>query len=100
MAVALVQHDIPLGFSDHLSPLFKQCFPDSKIASKYSSARTKTIAIINKCVTPYLMTEMARNLSKQPFSLAIEGCNRIGEGGTVYDDILMFAFTPKQSYLV
>ncbi|KAM4581644.1 uncharacterized protein V3H82_005782 [Fundulus diaphanus] len=79
VAVTLVQHDIPLAFSDHLSPLFKHCFPDSKIASKYSSARTKTTAIINKCVAPYLMNEMARNLTKQPFSLAIEGSNIIGK---------------------
>ncbi|XP_047202552.1 uncharacterized protein LOC124856284 isoform X6 [Girardinichthys multiradiatus] len=81
VAVTLVQHDIPLAFSDHLSPLFKHCFPDSRIASKYSSARTKTTAIINKCVAPYLMNEMARNLTKQPFSLAIEGSNNIGERG-------------------
>ncbi|XP_047202548.1 uncharacterized protein LOC124856284 isoform X3 [Girardinichthys multiradiatus] len=79
VAVTLVQHDIPLAFSDHLSPLFKHCFPDSRIASKYSSARTKTTAIINKCVAPYLMNEMARNLTKQPFSLAIEGSNNIGK---------------------
>ncbi|KAF3840290.1 hypothetical protein F7725_019007 [Dissostichus mawsoni] len=60
-------------------PLFKECFPDSKIAQKYSSARTKTTAIINKCVAPYLMDELVKNLCDQPFSLATDGSNDTGK---------------------
>ncbi|KAJ4942118.1 hypothetical protein JOQ06_011986 [Pogonophryne albipinna] len=71
VAMTMVQHNIPLAFSDHLSPLFKECFPDSKIAQKYSSARTKTTAIINKCVAPYFMDELVKNLCDHPFSLAM-----------------------------
>ncbi|KAF3840395.1 hypothetical protein F7725_019112 [Dissostichus mawsoni] len=78
VAMTMVQHNIPLAFSDHLSPLFKECFPDSKIAQKYSSARTKTTAIINKCVAPYLMDELVKNLCDQPFSLATDGSNDTG----------------------
>ncbi|KAF3842654.1 hypothetical protein F7725_001503, partial [Dissostichus mawsoni] len=78
VAMTMLQHNIPLAFSDHLSPLFKECFPDSKIAQKYSSARTKTIAIINKCVAPYLMDELVKNLCDQPFSLATDGSNDTG----------------------
>ncbi|KAF3840274.1 hypothetical protein F7725_018991 [Dissostichus mawsoni] len=78
VAMTMVQQNIPLAFSDHLSPLFKECFPDSKIAQKYSSARTKTTAIINKCVAPYLMDELVKNLCDQPFSLATDGSNDTG----------------------
>ncbi|KAK1902453.1 THAP domain containing protein 7 [Dissostichus eleginoides] len=78
VAMTMLQHNIPLAFSDHLSPLFKECFPDSKIAQKYSSARTKTTAIINKCVAPYLMDELVKNLCDQPFSLATDGSNDTG----------------------
>ncbi|KAJ4927999.1 hypothetical protein JOQ06_015799 [Pogonophryne albipinna] len=78
VAMTMVQHNIPLAFSDHLSPLFKECFPDSKIAQKYSSARTKTTAIINKCVAPYFMDELVKNLCDHPFSLATDGSNDTG----------------------
>ncbi|MCJ8749979.1 hypothetical protein PDJAM_G00193800, partial [Pangasius djambal] len=27
MAVTMVQHNIPLSFSDHLSPFLRECFP-------------------------------------------------------------------------
>ena len=42
MAVVLAQHNIPLAIMDHLSPLFRDIFPDSKIAKGFSAARTKT----------------------------------------------------------
>lgn len=56
VAVAMVSHNIPLAFADHLSPLFKECFLDSKIVKKYYSVRTKTSAVINDAVSPYLLS--------------------------------------------
>ena len=44
----LVQLNLPLVTADHLGPLFRNIFPESKIASAYSSARTKTTAIVNE----------------------------------------------------
>ena len=41
----LVQHNLPLATADHLGPLFKSIFPDSKIAQSYSCARQKATAI-------------------------------------------------------
>ncbi|KAL1268761.1 hypothetical protein QQF64_034124 [Cirrhinus molitorella] len=101
MAATMVQHNIPLAFSDHLSPLLKECFPDSQIAQRYSSARTKTSAIINKCIAPYLMNEQVKNLCSQPFTLATDGSNDTGcpchiahnnahAGGLVYSEISGF----------
>ena len=48
----LVQHNIALLTAGYLSSLFKNAFPDSKIAQKYSSRRTKTTATINKFAPP------------------------------------------------
>ena len=47
MAVVFAQHNIPLAIMVHLSPLFRDIFPDSKIAEQFSAARTKTICIMN-----------------------------------------------------
>ena len=44
---ALVQHNIPLAFTDHLSPLMKEIFPDSEVARNFASASTKTTCMIN-----------------------------------------------------
>lgn len=79
VAVILVSHNIPLAFADHLSPLFKECFPDSKIAKKYCSARTKTSAIINKAISPYLLNELVSNMRSKPFSLLTDGSNDTGD---------------------
>ena len=35
----LVQHNLPLATADHLGPLIKSIFPDSKIAQSYGCAR-------------------------------------------------------------
>lgn len=79
VAVAMVNHNIPLAFADHLSPLFRECFPDSKIAKKYSSARTKTSAIINGAVSPYLLSELVKHLREKSFSLSTDGSNDTGD---------------------
>ncbi|XP_063053561.1 zinc finger BED domain-containing protein 5-like [Engraulis encrasicolus] len=78
VAVVMVNHNIPLAFADHLSPLFKECFPDSKIARKYASARTKTAAIINGAVSPYMLAELVTHLREKPFSLSTDGSNDTG----------------------
>ena len=46
----LVQHNLPLATADHLCPLFKDIFPDSKIISSYTCGRTETSDILNKTV--------------------------------------------------
>ncbi|KAL2091672.1 hypothetical protein ACEWY4_013935 [Coilia grayii] len=70
---------VAVAFADHLSPLLKKCFPDSKIAKKYSSARTKTSAIINRAVSPYLLSELVKLLREKPFSLSTDGSDDTGK---------------------
>lgn len=47
IANALVQYNIPITVTDHLSPLLKDILPDSDIAKGYASASTKTTCTIN-----------------------------------------------------
>ena len=46
----LIQHNLPLATSDHLSSLFKKIFPDRKIAENYAARRTKIGAVINEFI--------------------------------------------------
>ena len=46
VATALASHNVPLAFADHLSPMLRDLFPDSEIAKRYHSAKTKTMCII------------------------------------------------------
>ncbi|KAJ8886997.1 hypothetical protein PR048_013211 [Dryococelus australis] len=53
----LVEHNLPLGVSNHVGPLFNAMSPDSKIILKYACKRTKTTTIVqaladcNKCIS-------------------------------------------------
>ena len=46
LAGFIAEHDLPMMLSDHLVPLIKNICPDSNIAKKMQSARTKTTATI------------------------------------------------------
>lgn len=69
----LLEHNLPIATADHAGPLFRSMFPDSKIASYYGSARTKTTSIINRALAPeFAVINMVR---KQPFTLSLDGSN-------------------------
>ena len=55
----LVEHNVPIAVSDHLSPLFRDLFPDNKIAKEYGSCRTKSTAMINLEIAPHFQGELA-----------------------------------------
>lgn len=74
----VVQHNIPLAVTDHLSPMFKDIFPDSQIAKSYASARTKTTCILNGSLAPYFKACLVATIKSAPFSLAIDGSNDSG----------------------
>lgn len=70
----LVEHSIPLAASDHAGALFRQMFPDSAIAKKYGSARTKTSCIVEtlaKCDSRSICEAM----KSAPYSIATDGSN-------------------------
>ena len=74
----LVEHNIPLSVSNHLSPPFKDIFSDSEIGKEYSSASTKTTCIINGSLAPHFKSELVCAMRTQPLSIAIDGSNDSG----------------------
>ena len=78
VANALVQHNIPLAFANHLSPLLKRTFPDSEIAKSYASASTITTCIINGALAPHFKSALIEAMKHNPYSLAIDGSNDTG----------------------
>eukprot|EP00795_Rhopilema_esculentum_P011061 gene11061-19920_t len=74
----LVQHNISLLTADHLSSLFKEVFPDSKIAKKYAARRTKTTAILNKSLAPHCLNYIEEHCKVHPYSVGTDGSNDTG----------------------
>ena len=78
LAVLLAQYNIPLAIMDHLSPMMRDIFPDSKIAKAFSSARTKTSYIVNLALRPHFEQALVTHMKTQPFALATDGSNDNG----------------------
>jgi len=78
VASVLAQHNIPLSFADHLGPLFTEIFPDSEIAKKYRSAKTKTAMILNNALQPFFQQQLVDSMKKYPYCLSIDGSNDTG----------------------
>ncbi len=78
IANGLVQHNIPIAFSNHLSPLLRSVFPDSKIAKSCASASTKTTCIINGALAPHFKSALIEAMKSRPYSLAVDGSNDSG----------------------
>lgn len=53
MANFIVEHNLPLAISDHLTPLVRDIFNDSMVAKKYASRRTKATSILNFAIAPH-----------------------------------------------
>ena len=66
MTTVLAHHNIPIAFSDHLNPLLKDVFPDSKIAKAYSCAHTKATCILNGALTPHFQSFLIDNMKSAP----------------------------------
>ena len=70
----IVQHNVPLAVSDHLSPIFKEIFEDSEVAQAYRCTRTKSMCILNGALAPYFKSELAKRMIS-PYCIAIDGSN-------------------------
>ena len=62
----------------NIALLFKEAFPDSKIAKKYASRRTKTTVIINKSFAPHCVDYIVEHCKSQPYSVGTDGSNDTG----------------------
>ena len=74
----LVQHNLPLATADHPGPLFKSIFTDSKIASSYACAKTKTFTILNEAIAPHCLDYIVQHCKAHPYSVGHDGSNDIG----------------------
>ena len=73
-----MQNNIPLAFTDQLSPLLKDIFPDSDIARGYAAASTKTTCLVNGSLAPHFKSALVNTMKIQPFSVAVDGSNDTG----------------------
>ena len=77
MSILLAQHNVPLAFADHLSPLVRDIF-DDEVAKKYSCAKTKTTCILNGAVAPEFASELVSYMQGALFTLSVDGSNDTG----------------------
>ena len=70
-----VKHHQSFNSNDCTSKLFKAIFPDSEVAKKIASARTKITSIITGVLAPYAQTKMLSDLGTQPFSISVDASN-------------------------
>ncbi|XP_065119841.1 uncharacterized protein [Paramisgurnus dabryanus] len=78
MTATLVQHNVSLALTDHLGPLLRECFKDSKTAQEYKCARTKTSCIVNEALAPHFMNELVVYMREGPYTLITDGSNDTG----------------------
>ena len=74
----LAEHNLPFVIADHLGPLFKSIFPDSKIAKAYSCGKTKASCILNRAIAPDLQSILIEQIKTSCYSIAIDESNDQG----------------------
>ena len=74
----IVQHNLPIATADHLGQLFKNIFPDSKIASSYDCAKTKTFSILNEAFAPQCHSYVVDHCKTHPYGVGHDGSNDTG----------------------
>ncbi|XP_077422813.1 uncharacterized protein LOC144052536 [Vanacampus margaritifer] len=79
---AIIEHGVPIAMADHMGPLFRRMFPDSKIAKKYGCGRTKTSNII-QCLGEESSQSIVDVIKSSPFSMSTDG-------STDYDDVKLY----------
>ena len=57
------------------SQLFKAIFPDSDVAKKFASARTKVTNIVTGVLAPCAKNKLLSDLGTQPFSILVDASN-------------------------
>jgi hypothetical protein len=78
-AFFIAEHNIPFLVADHFSDLVKVMFPDSSIAKKFRSKRTKTTHIVNQALGPYFDNKVTALCKNEKFSIMIDESNDKGD---------------------
>ena len=69
----VIEHNLPIAVSDHLTPLVQDVFSDSQIAKKYASRRTKTTSVLNVAIAPHFRS-MFNKINVQVFTFNLSLC--------------------------
>ncbi|KAF0032222.1 hypothetical protein F2P81_014512 [Scophthalmus maximus] len=92
MAMLVAQKNVPFAFCDDFTASVAGMFPDSAIARKYSSGRTKTPHLIKGANAPELDDEVTNICQTEPFGLQCDESNNMKKEkelvilGRVYDE--------------
>lgn len=78
LAMLLVEHNIPISFSDALVEFIKGLDIDSKVQSLLSCDRTKCSALIKNVIGRVAFEELVLNLREKKFSIIIDESTDIG----------------------
>ena len=71
----VVEHNLPFAIADHFNCLCSVMFPDSKVASEFSCARTKTTALVTHALAPEVNEPVLKACRIQPFTILCDGGN-------------------------
>ena len=74
----LTEHNLFFTTADHLGPLFRNIFPDSKIAKAYVCGKTKVLCILNCAISPELQETLFNQMKTSCFSISTNGSNNQG----------------------
>jgi len=72
------EHNLPFNISDHLVKTCKAAYPDSKICSNVSLARTKSTALVSNVIGLYSFEQLTNILQKTLFSVIIDESTDVG----------------------
>lgn len=79
----LAKHNIAFLVIDHLEPLLKRIFPDSKICQQIKIKRTKATNIIKHVIAPVEKKALANKLNNSKFSVMIDESTDIASVSTM-----------------
>uniref|UniRef100_A0A2S2NTP9 Zinc finger protein n=1 Tax=Schizaphis graminum TaxID=13262 RepID=A0A2S2NTP9_SCHGA len=72
LAAFFAEHNVAFNVADHLIPLLKDIFCDSKIAKDLEMHRKKLTNIIKNVIAPMETSEVIKIIKNQPFSILVD----------------------------
>ncbi|CAH2000788.1 unnamed protein product [Acanthoscelides obtectus] len=78
IAALISEHNLPIKLCDHLIPLLKDIFPDSKIAQGMQMGRTKATGVIKHVSAKSHFEELIDELKAKKLSILVDESTDIG----------------------
>lgn len=97
-AAFVAEHYLSFLAIDHLTDLFKECFPDSKTAGEIKLKRTKCTAIVKNVIGESQKTEIGEKIKVEKFSVLLDESTDIGS--VKYMCVLVKFYDSKAGFVV